>query len=122
MHKRFETALKIKYMNNEINILTNQIDGFSTCARFELSDFFQLNIHKHLSVIGEVFFIVRNYRESLGILPNLITSRLNQRRTIEPIETTKSACNDLTVLSCDLHNLLKVVSVSGITLLVNKSI
>ena len=68
----------------------------------------------------EVAFVISG--ESITILPKLIISNLKQRLTIEPIETTKSACNDLTVLSCDLHNLLKVVSVSGNTILVNKSI
>jgi hypothetical protein len=56
------------------------------------------------------FFISKNlHRESLGILPKLIILSLNQRRTIELVITTESACNDLTVLSCDLNNDLRVV-------------
>lgn len=43
------------------------------------------------------------YRELITILPNLIKSRLKQKLPIEPTEYNASACNELTVLSCDLH-------------------
>ena len=49
-------------MNKEFNnTIINQNYGF-TYASFELSDFFQLNIHNTFSLYGEVFFIVRNIR------------------------------------------------------------
>jgi len=62
------------------------------------------------------------YRELKTILPNLILSRFKQKLPIELFKTTERACNEFTVLSCDLNILLKVVSGYGMPLIVNKSI
>jgi hypothetical protein len=72
-----------------------------------------------LAVSTPVFLF---YRESFRILPKLIISSLNQRLTIELFKTTERTCNELTVLSCDLNIILKVVSGYGMPLIVIKSI
>jgi len=66
-------------------------------------------------------FVVSN-RELTSILLNLIKSRLNQKLMIELFKTTERACNESTVLSCDLNTILKVVSGYGMPLIVIKSI
>jgi len=104
-------------MNNSTLTYNNITAERFLSSSSQTAENFKTTIHIANFLTGVSYF----YIQSLGILDSLIISSVKQRRMLEPNETPKSACNDLTVLSSDLHNILKGVSVSGITFLVNKS-
>jgi hypothetical protein len=81
------------------NIVSSRVCSSSLC---DLENIIKANLLNR-----RLAFVV--HRELKTILPFLILSRKKQKLLIEPTEYNDSACNDLTVLSCDLHNLFEVV-------------
>ena len=101
-------------MNKENNITKYQVLEGSLATQFQTNASFISKFHRHLFIIGEVFFIFKNYSQLITILMVVIISTTKQKLLIQPTDNNESACNDFTVLSCDLHNLFEVVRGLGI--------
>lgn len=93
-------------MNKELNIIQISKGGQFATTSYP----FEQNKKAELLNCSSAFYV---HRESITILPKLIISSLKQRLTIQPTDYNESACDDLTVLSCDLH-IIEVVRGLGI--------